>query len=96
MAATAIRASCYQLASIPVPGGLFFEYGSLFIHIIKVGTDEGSKMLVFFLGVACGAKRFEYFTSKMCFFVFLRSRDIQNRFFLVKMMQNEIFNVFRG
>ena len=53
-------------------------------------------MLTFSLGVACGAKRFEYFKSKMCFFVFFRSRDLQNRFFQVKMIQNEIFNVFRG
>ena len=56
MAATGIRASGYQLADILVPGGLFFEYGSLFMHIIEVGTDEGSKMLGFSLGVACGAK----------------------------------------
>ena len=53
-------------------------------------------MLGFSFGVACGAKRFEYFTSKMCFFVFLKSRDVENRFFHVKMIQNEIFNVFRG
>ena len=66
------------------------------MDIFEVGTDEGSKMLVFSLGVACGAKRFEYFTSKTCFFVCLRSRDLQNRFFHVKMIQNEIFNVFRG
>ena len=56
MAATGIRASGYLLADIPVLGGLFFEYGSLFMHIIEVGTDEGSKMLVFSLDVACGAK----------------------------------------
>ena len=33
-----------------------------------------------------------------CFylFVFLRSRDVQNCFFHVKMIQNKIFNVFRG
>ena len=38
-----IRASGYPLADIPVLGGLFFEYGSLFTHIFEVGTDEGSK-----------------------------------------------------
>ena len=70
MAATGIRASGYLLADIPVLGGLFFEYGSLFMHIIEVGTDEGSKMLVFSLGVACGAKRFDYFTSKNSFLFF--------------------------
>ena len=96
MAATGIRASCYPLASIPVLGGLFFEYGSLSMHIIEVGTDEGSKMLGFSLGVAYGAKRFEYFTSKMRFLVFLMSRDFQNRCFHVNMIQNEISNVFRG
>ena len=53
-------------------------------------------MLGFPFGVACGAKRFEYFTSKMRVIVFLRSRDLHNRFFHVKMIQNEIFNVFRG
>ena len=61
MVATGIRASGYLLASIPVLGALIFEYGSLFRHIIEVGTEEGSKMLGFSLGVACGAKRFEYF-----------------------------------
>ena len=95
MSETGIRASGYQLADIPVPGGLFFEYGSLFMKIFEVGTDEGSKMLVFSLGVACGAKMFEYFTSKMRFLMFLRSRDLQNSFFNIKMVQNEIFNVFR-
>ena len=51
-------------------------------------------MLTFSLGVACGAKRFEYFTSKMSFFVFLRSRDFDNQLFRAKMIQIEIFNVF--
>ena len=64
MAATGIRASGYQLADIPVPGGLFFEYGSLFMHIIEVGTDEGSKMLGFSLGVACGATSFSILRNK--------------------------------
>ena len=58
MAATGIRAAGYPLADIPVSGGLFSEYGSLFIHIIEVGTDEGSKMLGFSFVVACGAKKF--------------------------------------
>ena len=94
MAATGIRASGYPLADIHVLGGLFFEYGRLFMHIIEVGTDEGSKMLGFSLGLACGTKRFEYFASKMRFLVFLRSRDVENRFVLLKMIQIEIFNVF--
>ena len=51
-------------------------------------------MLTFSLGVACGAKRFDYFMSKMRCLVFLTSRDIENSFFLVKMIQIEIFNVF--
>ena len=70
MAATGIRASGYQLADIPVLGGLFFEYGSLFMHIIEVGTDEGSKMLGFSLGVACGAKKLSILNRKwflLCF-----------------------------
>ena len=51
-------------------------------------------MLGFSVGVACGAKRSEYFTSKMCFVVSLMSRDVENRFFPLKMIQIEIFNVF--
>ena len=51
-------------------------------------------MLTFSLGVACGAKRFEYFTSKISFLVFLRSRDVENRLFRLQIIQNEIFNVF--
>ena len=50
-------------------------------------------MLTFSLGVACGAKRFEYFTSKMCFLLFLRSRDVENQDFQLKMIEIEIFNV---
>ena len=94
MAATGIRASGYLLADIPILGGLLFEHGRLFMHIIEVGTDEGSQMLGFSLGVACGAKRFEYFTSQMCFLVFLRSRDVENRLFRLKMIQIDILNVF--
>ena len=48
----------------------------------------------FSVGVACGAKRFEYFTSKMSFVIFVRSRDVENRLLRVKMIQIEIFNVF--
>ena len=51
-------------------------------------------MLKFSLGVACGAKRFEYFTSKMCRLVFVRSRDAEILFFRVKEIEIEIFNVF--
>ena len=64
MAATGIRASGYLLADIPVLGGLFFEYGSLFMHIIEVGTDEGSNMLGFSLDVACGAKKLSILREK--------------------------------
>ena len=52
-------------------------------------------MLGFSFVVVCGAKKFEYFTQ-ISFFVFLRSRGLQNCFFQVKMIQNKIFNVFRG
>ena len=51
-------------------------------------------MLGFSFGVACGAKRFEYFLSKMSLLMFLRSRDVENFIFLVKIIQIEIFNVF--
>ena len=57
MAAARIQALGYLLADIPVLGVVFSEYGSLFMHRIEVGTDEGSKMLVFSLDVACGAKK---------------------------------------
>ena len=50
-------------------------------------------MLTFSLGVACGAKRFEYFMSKMRFLMFLRSRDVENRLFHAKMIQIDIVNV---
>ena len=56
MAATRIRASGYLLADIPVPGGLFFEYGWLLMRIIEVGTDEGPKMLGFVLGSPAAPK----------------------------------------
>ena len=55
MAATGIRASGYLLADIPVHGGVFFDSGSFFKHIIEVGTDERPKMLGFSFVVACGA-----------------------------------------
>ena len=80
MAATGIWASGYQLTNIPVLGGLFFEYGSLFMHIIEMGTDEGSKMLGFSLGVACGAKKFLHFASTVtlsCFLLFLGGPQTQ-------------------
>ena len=67
MAATGIRASCYQLADIPVLGGLFFEYGSLFMDIIEVGTDEGSEMLGFSFVEACGAKQFWFLWLDLIF-----------------------------
>ena len=44
---------------------------------IKLGDVYFLKMLELSLGVACGAKRFEYFTSEMSFLLFLRSRDIK-------------------
>ena len=48
----------------------------------------------FSFGVACGAKKFEYFTSKIRFFKLLRSREFENRLFRLKMIQIEILNVF--
>ena len=36
------------------------------------------------MGVACGAKRFEYFTLNISFSVFLMSRDVENRLFCIK------------
>ena len=50
-------------------------------------------MLGFSFGVACGSKRFEYFTSNMRFFVFLRSRDVENCLFRIKIIQIDIVNV---
>ena len=51
-------------------------------------------MLGFSFGVACGAKRFEYFMSKIHVLIVLRSRDVVNHVFLLTMIQIEIFNVF--
>ena len=50
-------------------------------------------MLGFSLGVACGGKRFEYFTSKMSLLVFLKSRDVESQFFQVKKVHFEMVNV---
>ena len=51
-------------------------------------------MLTFSLGVACGAKKFEYFMLQMSFSAFFKSRNVENRLFRLKMIQIEIFNVF--
>ena len=51
-------------------------------------------MLGFSFGVACGAKKFEYFMSKMRCFVFLKSRDVENQFVRLKMIQIDVVNVF--
>ena len=51
-------------------------------------------MLGFSFGVACGAKRFEYFMSKISVFMFLMSWDVENQLRGVKMIQIDIFNVF--
>ena len=70
MAATGIQASGYHFTDIPVSRGLLFKFGSLFIHIIELGSDDGSKMLGFSFVVACGANVFLYLTLKMSLFLF--------------------------
>ena len=79
MAVTGIQASGYPFADIPVCGGLFFKYGSLFIHIIEGGDRRGiQNVRIFFCG---GLRRQQIlnfmpqFTYCCCFF------DFGNHFF---------------
>ena len=50
-------------------------------------------MLEFPLVVAHGANKLSFCSSKMSFLMFLRSRDVENWFCRVNMIQIEIVNV---